>query len=518
MNIELLIHNIGFVSLAILSFGMFIFILLNDPKSTVNRTVSVAVLLLTVYSLSQAIGSNVSDPIISRNIFMLNILIPFIGIFNAHGIASDLGPNKRIPFFVILMYFLATFYVVISVLIPDLFLMPSQPKMYFPNYYVPGPFNFFRLVLLFGMALPYMIYRLIRAYVVSGGDERKKWLYFLFAVILGYGFGFIPNFLVYNIQINPLWGMFAGTFAIPLLFSAVKYKLFNVKIIARQAFVYSVAIGVIGGLIAALDYFNRMVSTTYPGFPVWISPMVSASIVVTLAIVVWFKLKEQDTLKYEFITTVTHKFRTPLTHIRWAAENLSKINMAESDRDNIKHIITANQKLVELTDVLINVSEADSNGYNYNFEKVNLNNVTREAIDAIRDQFAPRTIVLRNSVGLDLTVMADKDKVRNVMQTLIENAIHYSPDRPIYIQAERVNNDVVWHVRDEGIGIAKEDMPYIFTRFYRGKDARLSDTEGMGIGLFIARQIVVRHHGKIWVQSDGRGKGSTFSFSLPGVR
>lgn len=514
-----MIHNIGFISLAVISLGFSLFVLLNEPHSWVNRSISLCTTFLAIFALTHVIGVNTSDVQLSRDILFFNITIPFIGIFGAQGIALETRPNRPFPKFIIFLYIFSFFYLVISLAYPSLFLLPSTPKMYFPNYYNPGPLNFIRLILLYGLSVPYMLFLLGQAYFkATDTTEKNKWLFYFVSVFLGFLFGSAPNFLVYGIKIDPLWGMLTATFALPLIYSAVKYKLFNVRIIAKQAFLYSVTIGFVGGVISVMDYINRTIIVRYAGFPAWIFPLVLASVIVTLSIIVWFKLKEQDTLKYEFITTVTHKFRTPLTHIRWAAENLSKLNIPESDRDNIRHIEVANQKLVELTDVLINVSEANDNAYDYDFEKASLNDLTREAIIAMKEQFSPRSINVRNAVGTDLMVLADRERIRSVMQSLLENAVNYGPDREISISAKRVGDDVVWHVNDMGIGIAKEDMPYIFTRFYRGKDARLSDTEGMGIGLFIAKQIILRHRGRIWAESDGAGKGSTFSFSLPAIK
>jgi two-component system phosphate regulon sensor histidine kinase PhoR len=106
--------------------------------------------------------------------------------------------------------------------------------------------------------------------------------------------------------------------------------------------------------------------------------------------------------------------------------------------------------------------------------------------------------------------------MRFVIQTLVENAINYSKDNcSIIVNVEKKDNMIIISVKDSGIGIAKEELPRMFTKFYRGKEARSTDTEGMGIGLYMTHDIVTRHHGKIWVESEGPGKGSTFSISLP---
>jgi signal transduction histidine kinase len=99
---------------------------------------------------------------------------------------------------------------------------------------------------------------------------------------------------------------------------------------------------------------------------------------------------------------------------------------------------------------------------------------------------------------------------------MVDNAIGYTPLGGIVkISLRRTGRNTVCSITDTGIGMSKEDLPLIFSKFYRGKEARSTDTEGLGIGLYIAREIVNRHKGKMWAESDGANKGSTFSFSLP---
>ncbi|MEN9523986.1 MAG: hypothetical protein RL536_55 [Candidatus Parcubacteria bacterium] len=290
----------------------------------------------------------------------------------------------------------------------------------------------------------------------------------------------------------------------------------NIKNIAKQAFLYSIAVLGVAGLIALVDFSNTWIHFLYPNFPSWTTAFIFALPTVTIGVAVWRRLRESDILKYEFITTVTHKFRTPLTHIKWASENLAQEQLSENGVTQIGYIQDANAKLVELTDLLVNASETENALYKYRTERVDIGSLIDEVLKRTNDHVVARCMKIERNVPAGLEVMCDTARMRFVIHTLVENAINYSKDNcSIIVNVEKKDNMIIISVKDSGIGIAKEELPRMFTKFYRGKEARSTDTEGMGIGLYMTHDIVTRHHGKIWVESEGPGKGSTFSISLP---
>lgn len=293
----------------------------------------------------------------------------------------------------------------------------------------------------------------------------------------------------------------------------------NIKVIVKQAFFYGVAVAVTGGFITVFNYSNIWIRELVPGFPIWINALVSSVLAVTVGVIVWKRLRENDLMKYEFIGTVTHKFRTPLTHIKWASENLEKEALSAEGRDQIKYIDEANTKLVELTNVLAKASEAEAGSYEYHSQPVDLSNVAEVVAASLAIAYANRLVHLEKHLEPNIMVLGDNSRLTFVVQTFMNNALFYSPKGGIItMKVFRSKNDVVCTVTDSGIGIPKEELQLLFTKFYRGEDAKLTDTEGMGIGLFISKQIVSRHKGKIWAESNGSGQGSTFGFSLPAMQ
>jgi len=517
MNIHLLIHNIGFSISAIATIGTAFFILFNTRRSSANAVMVLAVLSIGAFTISHIIGVNVTNPILSKNILMFNLSMCFIGMFSVHATLAYLGKIKRRWYSVALIYLTGLFLFVWFLIYPDLFLLPSVPKMYFPNYYNPGILNWIRIIYLYVICLPYACVEILLSMNNSEDLREKKQLkYLLLAIITASTIGFIPNLLVYNIQIDPSWGMvFMILFALIFVYGSLKYELFDIKIIAKQAFLYAILIAVIGSFITLLDYGNRLIQIDYPSFPIWISPLVSALFVVALAAVIWRRLRENEILKYEFVTTVAHKFRTPLTHIKWASENLTpKITSAE-DKLQLNYIKNADEKLVELTGLLMNISEAEDNEYEYKMVPSSLSKIVDEIADSHKEQYTIKNLNVIKEIEPDLIAEFDESRIKFVIQTFTENAMHYTPEGgTINISLKRSGNDVVFSVKDSGMGISQEELPRLFNKFYRGHKARLTDTEGMGIGLYMSKEIIARHNGKIWAYSQGTGKGSIFSFSL----
>ncbi|MFA6404509.1 MAG: ATP-binding protein [Candidatus Paceibacterota bacterium] len=519
-NINLIIHNILSIVSVIAGIGLASFFFFNNFRSKTTILLALTMLCAAIFSLSHVIGVNIADPNISKIALMFNLVNFFIITFNYHGITTFLNIEYKSRYSISLVYAFSISMLVFFIIFPETFLLPSIPKMYFPNYYDPGVLNFVRMLFMYVLIFPYCMYLLIVAYFKAKKEDtlwRNKIKYFILAMFFGYVPGNTANFLVYNIHIDPVWGMAFLGLSVPfLIYGAVKYGLCDIKVIAKQAFFYGVAIALVGGVIALFDYFNRLAQVYYQNFPIWVSPIIISIIVVSIAIVVWRRLREQDLLKYEFITTVTHKFRTPLTHIKWAAENLNKTVSNVEDRTQIDYIREANSKLVGLTDLLINVSETDNASYEYHKTNINLNPLIEDIVDSLKDQIGAKKLQIEKNFDQNVNTVCDESRIKFVIQVFLENAIHYSKENGTIVISLKntINGTIVYSVKDSGIGVPKEEIPLLFSKFYRGNRARSQYTEGMGIGLYMSKDIIERHKGKIWAESDGSGMGSTFSFSF----
>ncbi|HIE25593.1 MAG TPA: GAF domain-containing sensor histidine kinase, partial [Anaerolineales bacterium] len=234
---------------------------------------------------------------------------------------------------------------------------------------------------------------------------------------------------------------------------------------------------------------------------------------------------EVDRLKSEFVTTVSHELRTPMTSIRGYVDILlmgaagalteNQIHFLDIIRDNT-------ERLNILVTDLLDVSRIESGRITLSHQSVSLKKLANDAVASIvqraQDEEKPMTFSLEIEPDLP-PVYADADRTRQIINNLIENAYHYTPENgEVIIRIHRVKgaDEIQVDVQDNGVGIGIDEQEQVFERFYRGEDALVLATPGTGLGLPIVKQLVEMHEGRIWVESLGKtGEGSTFSFTLP---
>lgn len=520
MNIHLIIHNAGYVLDVVMLVFFIILISLKAQKGMAKNGLILVFLGVIVFAVSHALGVSVSDPELSGKILMFNLVDILIPIFSAHCVFALLGKGTKQKKVLIVLYVVGIGLVSFFLLNPQLFLQTSIPKMYFPNYYVPGPYYWVMLLFFFSLSTYFFLW-MRKMYVVADGVEKSKIKYFSSALLLAYLFGSVDFLLIYNIPFDPLWGfLFVPLFSVPFVYAVLQYDIMNISIVAQKAFIYAVITAVIGGVLSVLNYANTVIIQSYPGFPDWTSSLVLALFVALAVLLIWKKVREADILKYEFINVITHKFRTPITSIKWVSENLLE-EAPESMKEDIKHLRLANERLGELTNLLVNLSGMDDKSYEYTFAPADIGALMNDCVADVMKKAESKHIELSYIPRSGMLTSIDAQKIKFVLQTMIDNSVTYTPDGgKIIVEASQTSGKfsvpkLIISVSDTGIGIPKDEIKHVFIKFYRTENGRKADTEGMGIGLYLARRIVERHNGKMFVQSAGNGKGSTFTVVLP---
>lgn len=233
--------------------------------------------------------------------------------------------------------------------------------------------------------------------------------------------------------------------------------------------------------------------------------------------IVWSKLTKNEMLKYEFVTIVAHKFRTPLTHIKWASDELITSEQDSYRKQTLQDLQESNEKLIKLTNTLIEITDSDNgSGSSYSFEPISLSEFIKDVGMTFKDQFHGKNVFFSIQPPTEDTLISiDKSRMEFVLQTLLENALHYTPPgRDVVLTAQKSGKKATISIKDHGIGINKDDLPLIFSKFFRTKNAQAADTEGFGVGLYLAESIIHRHKGTIDVYSPGLDMGTTFTITL----
>ena len=227
------------------------------------------------------------------------------------------------------------------------------------------------------------------------------------------------------------------------------------------------------------------------------------------------ELRNLQTTRRELIGNISHEFRTPLAGIKAMVETLrdGAVDDKKVARDFLTRMDDEVERLTQIVAELTEFSRIETGKAELSLEPVNLNLLIEEVIIQLSHQVERQQLSVDKKLAADLrSVQADKERVRQVVVNLIHNAIKFtSPGGKITVATQTHGGSVTVDISDTGIGIAKNDLPHIFERFYKVDRARSGG--GTGMGLAIAKHVVEAHGGKIRVQSE-EGKGSTFSFSL----
>jgi two-component system, OmpR family, sensor histidine kinase CiaH len=216
--------------------------------------------------------------------------------------------------------------------------------------------------------------------------------------------------------------------------------------------------------------------------------------------------------QHAFVSDASHELRTPLAVIRANAEFLQQ---EQPENVEARDIVSETDRLSSLVDALLAVARDDDRGAKALHTQVDLADVVEATVASFQTVTADHELELTYATPDELTVMGDREQLRQVLVILLDNAVRYTPaGGRIHVQARADGKEAVLTVHDTGIGIPEEALPRVFERFYRADDARNRQSGGVGLGLAIARELVTRHSGRISVTST-EGAGSTFTVRLP---
>jgi signal transduction histidine kinase len=327
-----------------------------------------------------------------------------------------------------------------------------------------------------------------------------------------------------------------------LAYLIVRYKAFDIKLIAAQALVVALVI-----LVGSQFFFIQ-------------NPTNKALNLITLALVLGFgyaliksvklevqrkeelqnlsdqlviandKLRQLDKAKSEFISIASHQLRTPLTSIKGFTSLLLEGTygqVPETQRGALEKIYISNERLIQLVEDLLNISRIEAGRMEFDFEEAAIEDLVDEVVKTLEISAKAKDLYLhwKKPSGALPKVKIDIAKIKEVISNMVDNAIKYTPKGGVTV---RVEKNTVWNsdrneyqtfvrviVSDTGIGMDAEEINMIFEKFQRGKQVAHYHTEGTGLGMYIAKKIVAEHKGRIWAESDGKGKGSRFILELP---
>jgi len=240
------------------------------------------------------------------------------------------------------------------------------------------------------------------------------------------------------------------------------------------------------------------------------------------------ELEQFDKLKTQFLSMASHELRTPLTAVsgfmQIARRRMSRLSgatdvpspwrdEAQKADETLEMANRQSKKLARLIDELLDVSRLQQGRVEMRLAQIELTEVVRDVAERMR--LVSKSHEIETKIGGAAPIVADRDRIEQVLENLVGNAIKYSPEAGHIEMSLHVNGaNAIVSVRDEGIGIAPGEFEKIFGLFYRSPDPRADHVGGLGLGLYISREIVSRHHGRLWAERNA-GAGTTFHVALP---
>lgn len=233
------------------------------------------------------------------------------------------------------------------------------------------------------------------------------------------------------------------------------------------------------------------------------------------------RLEELDKLKDDFVSIASHELRTPMTAIRsyvWMALNKADIPLSDKMKKYLERTLLSTERLINLVNDMLNVSRIESGRVEVKPVPFSMQELADEVMAEVAPKATEKQINLQSLKVKVPEVFADKDKVHQVLLNLVGNALKFTPESGSIIISFFTDGQVVeTAVKDSGVGISSEDMTKLFQKFERLDNSYVAaaTSGGTGLGLFISKSLIELMGGKIWAKSEGVGKGTTFSFSLP---
>ena len=348
--------------------------------------------------------------------------------------------------------------------------------------------------------------------------------FFLIAFIVA---GYVAEKTEYfQLEMYGLFGMYV--FLGSMLYVIVKFKTFNIKLIGAQALIVSLVTLIASHLFyissvtaVVLDIITLIIAIFFGYFLIRsikkeIKSREALEVTTKELKIANQRLLEIDRQKSEFVSFATHQLRAPLTAMKGYASMILEGDFGDINkevREGVNRMYDSTNTLASVVDDYLNISRIELGTMQYNFAPMDMLTLVSSVISELKPSI-DKTGLKFNFTHKDTSyiVRADKDKLKQVVTNLIDNSLKYTPNGGIDVELVKspINGKIQLTVKDTGLGIAPDVIPNLFSKFVRAKNGNKSNIHGTGLGLYVAKEIINAHGGRIWVESEGEGKGSTF--------
>ncbi|MFH1509907.1 MAG: ATP-binding protein [Candidatus Nealsonbacteria bacterium] len=519
--------NIILITLASIDLFLGALIISGDHKTESNITYTIFVLAVVMWTIGIAFFRETND---YESLLLWNRVF----VFAASIIAGSLlhfslifpyAKTKLTLFKKILIYLpsVLVFFAVITpgILIKDIVIRPWGNESILGWGYIY--FGFY-----FSIFSIWSFLNLLIKYRKSIGIIRTRLSFVLAGLCISLVFGAVFNlYLILLGNYKLIWiGPYASFIMLVFIgYAIAKHQLMNIKIILTEFFV---------GLISILLFVEALISkTVYQQLYKWGIFFIFIYFGYLLIKSVLNEIKRGEELKKayakldklsraksEFLSIASHQLRTPLTAVKGYISLILEKNYGEVSEKMIqplKNVFQSNERLLSLVNDLLNLSHLESGKIELTKSSVSLENLILNTVEELRINANKKGLYINIEKPSKLlpNIMADEDKLRQVILNIIDNAIKYTNNGGITIKMNATPLTEKIIISDTGTGITPEEKKNVFKMFTRATAVIKNHTAGFGVGLYVAKKFIDMHNGKVWIESQGSGKGTTLNIELP---
>lgn len=396
----------------------------------------------------------------------------------------------------------------------------------------------------FGAVILYLIIggiiSLIRKIVRATGLHRRQYVFILIGISITFSLHIVFNFILPAFFNEARFVPFGAVFLFPFIaftaYAILKHHLLNIKVIATEILAFALAVVslfevLLSGGVAVL-IFRSGVFLLVLSFGILLIRSVFREVEQRERLqklteeleAANAKLEELSRFKTQLLSLASHQVKSPLAAIKGFASILIDGlygPVAEKIKETLRKIISSADDLIALINTFLDLRKVEEGKMEYEFAPTQIKNLVLEVFENLKPLAAEKKLKFTLGVQSEAIVNADAQKLKQVIQNLIDNAIKYTPTGSagspqgsfVMVELKDVGNEVVFSVSDSGLGIPADLLPYLFEEFIRDERVK-KEIRGTGLGLFIARSIIEAHGGKLWAESAGEGKGSKFCVAL----
>jgi signal transduction histidine kinase len=366
--------------------------------------------------------------------------------------------------------------------------------------------------------------------------RTQLWFVFLGAVItisLIFVFNFFLPALFDWVTLIPLGALFILPFIAFTSYAIFKHHLLSIKVIATEIVAFLLAVATLFETILSQDFVSTLLRSgiflLVLSFSVLLIQSVIREVKQREELQKLYeqldeknkKLDELSHFKSELLSLASHQIRSPLAAIKGFIQLIiagSYGEVSDKIKETLGKVQRSADELIGLINTLLDVRKVEEGKMEYVFVRTDLNKLVTDVVDLLRPLAEAKKLEFAfASPGKEIPVNADAEKLKQVVQNLMDNAIKYTPSGFVKVELKEEGGAAVVSVSDSGLGISPTLIPYLFEEFVRDERVK-KEIRGTGLGLYIARKIAEAHGGKMSAESPGEGKGSTFRFAVPEIK